>query len=329
MRKISLIIACFFCVMSYAQEHLSYEGISFDTSLDDFCNKLKTEFGLTPSKLTKLEQLDNFETRKYMGDFLGVKKCSYCVNRHNRANIVTSLSIEDTVTVLSSDVIHRFIKSYDEKYGEHKLDTIYFNVWYLWTVNGGDIKFCQFDKGFYLSFTDKLEKQIRNEIIEERRISRERQTVKEICSVPFGTSREKAEKILENKYGGSSYLSDKDKIVYKYKSYAGIAFDEILFLFQSDGYNSFFNGCVFILDAKNLAQAKEKCDLLYNKLRFKYDMDSGTDKNGLKYYVGGYSPVSSFEPGFVIDIIKYDENPGTPYSARLMYGRYNYVKEEF
>ncbi len=321
-------IVCIFPYICQAQEHLSYKGISFDTSIDDFCNKLKNECNLFPSKLTKQEQEDAVETRKYIGDFFGIKKCSYYVNRHTRAKMVTSLLIKDTVTVLSKEVINKIVKSYDDKYGEHQVDT-FFNVWYTWKDVGGEISLSLRDKGFCFYLTDNLMIQIREELREEYKLNRERQTVKEICSVPFGTTREKAEEILENKYGQSSYLSDKDKIIYKYKNYAGIAFDEIIFLFQSDGYKSFFNGCVFILDAKNLTQAREKRDLLYNKLRYKYDMDSGTDKNGIKYYIGGYSPVAYFDSAFVIDIIKYDDSPKTPYAARLMYGRYNYVKEEF
>lgn len=328
MRKIAFVFACLFCLICNAQEHLSYKGISFETSLDDFCNRLKTECGLTPSKLTKLEKGENYENRKLTGDFFGIKKCTFYVNRHIKANIVTSLSVVDTVSVISNEVIQKIVKSCDEEYGEHKVDSTTL-ICYKWDVDGGDIRFILYDKGFSLYLTDKLEIQIRDEEFEKWKIRRERQTVTEICSVPFGSSREKAEEILENKYGTSSYLSDKDKIIYNYKNYAGIAFDEIIFLFQSDGFNSFFNGCVFILDAKNLTQAKEKRDLLYNKLRYKYDMKSGTDKNGIKYYIGGYSPVFRYDSAFVIDIIKYDNNPNTPYAARLMYGRYNYVKEEF
>ena len=329
MKKLVFIpILCVLSLNGHAQEHLSYKGISFDTSLDDFCNKLKAECALTPSKLTKSDQSENYEKRIFTGDFFGIKKCSFTVYRHIKADIVTSISVEDTVSVINDEVAQKIVKSCDEEYGEHKVDSTTL-ICYKWDVDGGDIRFVLYDKGFSLYLTDKLETQIRDEEFEKWKINREKQTVKEICSVPFGTSREKAEEILENKYGTSSYLSDKDKIIYNYKNYAGIAFDEIIFLFQSDGYNSFFNGCVFILDAKNLAQAKEKRDLLYKKLRNKYDMDSGIDKNGNKYYIGGFSPVAYFDSAFVIDIIKYDDSPKTPYAARLMYGRYNYVKEEF
>ena len=58
-------------------------------------------------------------------------------------------------------------------------------------------------------------------------------------------------------------------------------------------------------------------------------MKNDVDDNGNKYYYGGNSPVSFWDFGFHIDIIKYDNRSSIPYAARLMYGRYNYVKEEF
>jgi hypothetical protein len=89
------------------------------------------------------------------------------------------------------------------------------------------------------------------------------------------------------------------------------------------------NGCVFILEATSLSDAKDKRDRLYKKLSWKYDMKDGTDDAGIKYYFGGNSPVSFWDFGFSIDIIKYDNKSIIPFAARLMYGRYNYVKEEF
>ena len=184
-------------------------------------------------------------------------------------------------------------------------------------------------KGFKIYYTDYSEKAIRKQIADEFEREYERQTTKEICGIPFGSSYEKAEEVLENKYGDKSYLSDKTKIYYNNKNYAGIMFDNIIFLFQSDGYKSYMNGCVFILEATSLRQAKEKQELLYKKLRYKYDMKEDDDDNGNKYYYGGHSPVPFDGFGFSIDIIKYENRPNLPYAARLMYGRYNYVKEEF
>ena len=159
----------------------------------------------------------------------------------------------------------------------------------------------------------------------------EAQKVTEICGVKFGTSYEDAKRILENKYG-EAYKHSKQSIIFKYKNYAGISFDRISFLFQSDGYRTYMNGCVFAIDANTAEDAKEKRDGLYNCLSGKYYMDEEIDKNGFKYYIGGVSPVNENNAAFIIDIVKLNKDLAkkyNPYIARLKYGRYNYVKEEF
>ena len=169
---------------------------------------------------------------------------------------------------------------------------------------------------------------IRKAIAEEADKEWERQIVKEICGIPFGSSYEKTKEVLENKYGTSSIFSDKTKIIYENQTYAGITFDDILFLFQSDGYKSYLNGCVFVIKTNSLKDAKDKRDYLYRILSWKYEMKEGTDDNGNKFYYGGHSPVPLDGWGFTIEILKYG-NSVNSYAARLMYGRYNYVKEEF
>ena len=160
------------------------------------------------------------------------------------------------------------------------------------------------------------------------------QRVTEICGVKFGTSYEDAKRILENKYGEAEYdyKHSKESLTFANKTYAGISFDTILFLFQSDGYRTYMNGCVFAIDSNTAEDAKEKRELLYNRLSGKYYMDDSIDKNGFKYYIGGFSPINENDAAFSIDIVKYDADVAkkyNPYAARLMYGRYNYVKEEF
>ena len=162
----------------------------------------------------------------------------------------------------------------------------------------------------------------------------EAQKVTEICGVKFGTSYEDAKRILENKYGEAEYdyTHSKERLTFVNKTYAGISFDTIFFLFQSDGYRTYMNGCIFILEAYTAEDAKEKRERLYNRLSDKYYMDEGIDKNGFKYYIGGFSPINENDAAFVIDIVKLDKDLAkefNPYAARLMYGRYNYVKEEF
>ena len=317
----------------HAQAHLSFMGISFNNTLDVFCDSLVTKTGIKPIKLSKGESGSIYERRKFVGDFMGINKCTFFINRHERSNNVTSMEIEETKTVYNEGDIHNIVSRFDKIYGKHEVDTVSKNIWYVWKNDGGSIEIHQKTKGIFFAYTDSSEIRIMDELYEEnkreRKLKQEKQTVKEICGIPFGTSREKAKEILENKYGIPDLLSDKEQIVYKFKSYAGITFDRIIFLFQSDGYRSYLNGCVFILEAKSVIQAKEKRDLLYYTLRSKYDMYTSEDKNGFKYYMGGYSPVSSYLPGFLIEILKFDSGLGTQYSARLMYGRYNYVKEEF
>lgn len=81
-----------------------------------------------------------------------------------------------------------------------------------------------------------------------------------IGGIPFGISREKALPVLRNKYGEEDYLSDNKHIVFKNIKYAGVDFNSVYFLFQSDGINSYFNACIFILNAKTKKGAIDKQD---------------------------------------------------------------------
>ena len=169
----------------------------------------------------------------------------------------------------------------------------------------------------------------------ERRI--ERQRVSEICNVPFGCSYAKAKEILENKYGECESESDRTKIIYKKQTYAKVQFDRIMFLFQSDGVNSYMNGCVFIQEAKSLREAEKKMNDLKIILSSKYELTSMVDDNGNAYYTGGVPPKDCndwYLPAIVIDVLKYDvpdlyKEYMNGYAARLMYGRFDYIKEEF
>ena len=108
-------------------------------------------------------------------------------------------------------------------------------------------------------------------------------------------------------------------------------FDTIHFLFESDGVHSYMNGCVFILSAETLREAEQKRNMLYEKLKEKYYMLSDKDSNGNTVSVGGYAPIGD-GCAFIIDILKYEKKLAkisNPYAARLMYGTYRYVKEEF
>lgn len=330
MRRLELtIVICLLVNICQAQDHLSFMDIPLNCPLTEYCDKLVSTKGLISVQMTDGERYYNTETKKLIGDFYGVKNCSFYVRQHERLNYASSVIVNDTLTILNEVDKNRIISIHDKQYGKHEKDSSDYYYWYTWKTVNGEVEFgISYKKGFNVYYTDTTELAVRKAMREEFEMNRERQTVREICGIPFGSSYEKAEEILDNKYGSSSYLSDKNTIVYLNKSYGGILFDSIMFLFQSDGYKSYMNGCVFILEATSLSDAKEKRDRLYRNLSLKYEIVEGVDDNGNKYYYGGRSPVP-FGIGFSIDIIIYDNKSRNSYAARLMYGRYNYVKEEF
>lgn len=160
---------------------------------------------------------------------------------------------------------------------------------------------------------------------------REKYAIREICGIPFGTDYKKVKDILYNKYGYPDYNPDKMHVVYYNKIYGGIEFNSIHFMFQSDGYKSYMNCVVFIIEVDNLREARKIQNRLKEKLEEKYILFSEDDENGNKIWSGGLSPVDEMKSGFVIRIMKYDKSLNTKHSyfVRLNYGPYNYVKEEF
>lgn len=161
----------------------------------------------------------------------------------------------------------------------------------------------------------------------------DRQTCKEVCGVSFGSSYETAKDMLNKKFGEPSYsFTDENSIIYQYKSYGGISFSSICFYFQRDGFHSYMNQCVMTIDCKTANDAKNKRDYIWSIAKGKYTTwNEGTDKNGFKYYESGISPKEvGLNTGFIVDVVKYDKvYDGYYYCARIMYGPYNYVKEEF
>lgn len=164
-----------------------------------------------------------------------------------------------------------------------------------------------------------------------------------IANVDFGTSRKEAERKLKKKFGNPSFLSSNNKLYFNNVKYGGLDFDSVIFIFQSDENNSFLNCCIFIRDAKDYAQAleieQEYADILSSKYTKVY---SEVDEKGNPFHYCGFSPLwdgtlqGSFEAGVAIhtNIMKYDEDlvkeiKHSPYAVRLIYGPFNYVKEEF
>lgn len=157
-------------------------------------------------------------------------------------------------------------------------------------------------------------------------------TCTEVCGVRFGSSYETAKEILKRKYGEPDYMgTNENTIVYHYKSYGGMNFTYIAFDFQRDDIGSYMNQCVMGYDCKTAEEAKNKRDTIWKKAKEKYPFCHwGIDDNGFKYYESGFSPLGGFGNGFIVDVVKFDEPyNGYRYFARIMYGPYNYVKEEF
>ncbi len=161
-------------------------------------------------------------------------------------------------------------------------------------------------------------------------------TITEICNVPFGSTYEKAKGILMNKYGDYEHLySNKDDIVYKNKNYAGVDFNSMHFMFNSDGTRSYFSGAIFAIDCKTKSEAIKTKEILHGILSKRYIGFSKYDYEGEYLSMGGLPPIPTkrnYGFGVRIDILDYGKvgtDLGTPYAVRLMYGPYDYVKEEF
>lgn len=168
------------------------------------------------------------------------------------------------------------------------------------------------------------------------------QQVKSIGGVAFGISREEARRMLVNKYGESMYNPESTVLSFKNVKYAGNDFETIHFLFQSDGYNSFLNACIFVKSAKTKREAEAINEEYRSLLSKKYDISEGVDSNGNKTFGGGISPLwdghwynltNDVLTAIHTDIIEYDdsltETFGNRYGIRMIYGPYDFVKEEF
>ena len=169
------------------------------------------------------------------------------------------------------------------------------------------------------------------------------QQVHDIGGIPFGISREDALSRLRNKYGEPEYNSQSTGVMFKHITYAGRDFNRVLFLFESDGINSYLNSCIFVNDAKTKSEAIKKMEDLKIDLEKRYRVISSVKgENGFMIYGGGVSPVwdgkmASFKDEYYTawhtDVIEYDANfsdfYGKKYGVRLIYGPYSYINEEF
>jgi hypothetical protein len=99
-----------------------------------------------------------------------------------------------------------------------------------------------------------------------------------ICGVDFGDSYSNAERILENKFGDKYFLSDKTTIIFKDKRYAGRMWSKLFYLFQSDGYHSYFNRCILTIECKNATEAIKIRDEIKDQMSQKYFIMDYTDE---------------------------------------------------
>ena len=317
-------------------------GIPISGTVEQFANRLVTEREFTILDVNGYaDPRFKMDAKILSGKFEMFNDCYVIVRKIEGTSETSSVVVFIDSLKCLNDEFNKLTESYDKEYGK---STGYWGN-NKWETSGGRILAGVEEGGYHIIFMDKSEAVIRDAYMDRKwkevkdslvnnimELRIEKQTVKEICGIPFGSSYEKTKEMLENKYGYPEYSPDKTIITYKNKNYAGFSFDSIHFLFQSDGIHSYLNGCVFIMNAKSLSDAKKKQEMLYKKLSEKYFMIDETDSNGNKYYLGGYPPIPSNGVAFSIEILKYDSELArlySPYAARLSYGRYNYVKEEF
>lgn len=346
MKRVALsFVVCFAAAICFAQEHMRFMDIPICGTVEQFANRLANEKGFTILERNDYEEADfKVETKMLSGTFETFTDCYVAVRKIEGASETSSVIVYiDSLKCLHGEY-DKLLKQYDKRYGKRSGPSTG-QAGYLgndsWVCDGGIISTGSLERCYFVAFMNFHEAEIRHafytKIAEESMNNqlekqKEGQTVREICGVPFGSSYEKARAMLENKYGTPEYYPDHSVISYKNKTYAGILFDDIIFLFQSDGIHSYMNGCAFVLDAKSLSDAKKKQELLYKVLSDKYILVENTDDNGNKIYLGGFPPTPDDHIAFSIGIMKYDGDVAKhshPYAARLIYGRYNYVKEEF
>ena len=85
-----------------------------------------------------------------------------------------------------------------------------------------------------------------------------KEQVKTIGGIPFVISHSKAEVMLRNKFGIPNSDPSTTTLFFRDIKYAGHDFASVYFMFQSDGINSYLNGCVFITNASSLSDAIKK-----------------------------------------------------------------------
>lgn len=165
-----------------------------------------------------------------------------------------------------------------------------------------------------------------------------RNAVEKVCGVSFGTPYEFTRYALEKQFGSPVYLASQN-ILYKNVVYEGEFFNDISFLFhQKDNDEDYLSQIVFLKTANSLDDALLMKDKIEDMFSSKYPSIHGLSE---ELTVGGLPPasfqgiehekktidtaVSGF--GFEIKIV-FSGRPETPYYVRIMFGPYEYQKED-
>lgn len=152
-----------------------------------------------------------------------------------------------------------------------------------------------------------------------------------VAGVTFGSRYSACKTILDKRFNGGkdSYQYSTNKLTYYDVSFAGEQFDYVEFEFQVEGNATYLYFISFFsrFNLNSAEYAKRQRDRLYTVFLEKYDFRwSGTNKDGFKYYIFGYSP-NNREDGFInIKTFKGETKGGEmKYWTTLSYGPVNFV----
>ena len=153
----------------------------------------------------------------------------------------------------------------------------------------------------------------------------ESQKVTEICGVTFGSSYDNALQMLTDTLGEPDIATNNSSIFYRDKTYEGVVFNSIYFLFSSDAQTSYLSSCIFYYNADTEEEAKEIFNALYEMLSRKFSLTQGEKQvDTVECYQGGTSPIDD-DKGFSLSLNQLLESR---FSVLLCYGPYEYVREE-
>ena len=165
-----------------------------------------------------------------------------------------------------------------------------------------------------------------------------------ICGVKFGSSKYVTQYILKSKFGEPLSSSEPLALYYKNVRYGGLSFDNAAFLFQSDGTTEYLHMAMFHALASTKSFAKKLQKAIVDKMKSKYTMMiEMKDSFGFPYYACGYSPlwkeenvkeaIEKYHSAIHISITEAPKKvvllTGAKYCVSVIYGPYNFVKEEF